>query len=342
MEKIEINHLITFYTEQLVELGVPFDRANRMATAQVEVHGFGVDTHGLPPLNCTIRDIKKSPENIVLPKIINEFGALLTADCSKTPNVEPILWGMDRAAYLAKDHGLGFVSLINGGWVGTMGYHLSHWAKKGYLMMAWNQTSHIAFVNMFGGKEPKLNTSPMAFSFPLNREKTGLKPLVADFSTSTISMGKTNQMSTNGVKAIGNIYQDKEGYPSNNPDEARNGGTILPFGGADYGFRGTSLALLIEAMTAAAGSKPINKEKVGGQNTHVFALNIDALGNMDEYNMLIEDLMAWVLDSTPVPGVSEVRYPGQRGWKSLEEARSKGVKINDNDLNELIKMGYDT
>ena len=336
----QINRLIDFYTKQLENLGLPKDRAFRIAKAQVEVHAFGITTHGLPPLNSTIRAIEKDAKRILPPQIIREFGALVTTDCSKTPNVEPILWGMDKASELGTTHGIGFVSLLNGGWVGTMGYHLSYWAKKGFLMMAWNQTSNILFVNAFGGKEPVINTNPLAFSFPLSKNNSKLPPLVADFSTSATSMGKTIQMIADKEFTKEKIYQTTNGEPSNDPKDGRYGGTIQPFGGSNYGFRGTSLALLVEAMTAAAGSKPVNPNREGGQNTHVLAINIEALGNLDEYNMMIEDMMGWMLNSTPIDINNPVRYPGQRGWKSLSLAREKGVTVQGYNLKKLLEMGF--
>ncbi|MDC7224130.1 MAG: Ldh family oxidoreductase, partial [Spirochaetales bacterium] len=219
--------------------------------------------------------------------------------------------------------------------VGTMGYHLAAWAKKGYLMMGWNQTSDVAFTPPFGGKEPRFNTNPMAFSFPLGEESYRDKPLVADFSTAAISHGKTRRLSRAGEKTPEKLYLDREGNPTDNPRITARGGTILPFGGEHYGFRGSALALLIEALTAAAGAVPTNKDHRGGQNVHVLALKIEALGDYDGYETLMTEMMDWVLASEPVPGGSSVRYPGQRGWIALEQSRTFGVTL-EGELEKLV------
>ena len=339
MIKIKIDDLITFYTGILTSLGVEESRSEKMARAQVEVHAFGTDTHGLPPLNNTIEGIKKNPASVKLPKITKKFGAVLSADCSLTPAVEPIIWGAGKAVELAGTHGIGFVSLTDGGWVGTMGYHLAEWAEKGFIMMGWNQMSSIPFVVPFGGRDARFNTSPMAFSFPTGKGFQG-KPLTADFSTAAISGGKTNQMSRRGEMARDDYYLNKEGQPTRNPAERAQGGAILPFGGMSSGFRGTALAMLIEAMTCASGAVPANGEKQGGQNVHVLALSIEALAGMAGYDQLMGDMTKWVLESHPMPGGTGVRYPGQRGWDALELAQKEGVFLEDRLWKSLRELGY--
>jgi LDH2 family malate/lactate/ureidoglycolate dehydrogenase len=336
---IDINSLIDFYTDRFVALGIEESRSRVMSRAQVEVHAFGTDTHGLPPLHSMLNQIRKRPNHILLPQLTRSFGALAVADCSRTPAVEPIIWGAEKSVALAEAHGLGFVSLIDGGWVGTMGYHLAAWAKKGFLMMAWNQSSDFAFCPPFGGKESRFNTNPMAFSFPVGMASYQENPLVADFSTAAISYGKTLRLARSGEKTAENLYLDKDGQPSKDPRVIKRGGGILPFGGEHYGFRGTALAMLIEAMTAAAGAMPANRDSKGGQNVHVLALKIDALGGLEGYEALMTQLTDWVLDSEPVPGGKGVRYPGQRGWIALEKAREEGVSVEGELEKMLLKEG---
>jgi LDH2 family malate/lactate/ureidoglycolate dehydrogenase len=326
MSIIDMDKLIEFYTNKLMEKGVDRKRSFELARAQVEVHAFGTDTHGLPPLHNMLNQLEKEPKACELPRITREFGGVVCADSSLTPGVEPILWGAEKASDLAAVHGIGFVSLTNGGWVGTMGYHLARWAQKGYIMMSWNQMSSIPFVTPFGGRDPRFNTSPMAFSFPMGGEWKDA-PLVADFSTAAISRGKTGRMIREGISAPEDYYIDSEGNPTANPETVEKGGSILPFGGAVSGFRGTALAMLIEAMTCAAGAIPANGEKKGSQNVHVFALSIEALGDISGYEELMSAMTGWVLDSRPVPDGSGVRYPGQRGWAALERARKEGVSV---------------
>ncbi len=323
----DMKEVIDGYTEQLRELGVEEGRARAMARAQVEVHAFGTDTHGIPPLENMIGELKKHPDHTEPPRIVRTFGALTVADCTRTPAIEPILWGAERAARSAGEHGIGFVSLTDGGWVGTMGYHLARFAREGYIMMGWNQVSSLAQTPPHGGRETRFNTNPLAFSFPLGDEKYRDRPVVADFSTSAISMGKTRQMREKGVIAPEKLYLDGEGRYSDDPRVTTRGGSILPFGGEHFGFRGTALAMLIEAMTAAAGTRPTNKEKSGGQNVHVLALKIDGLSSRESYGPLMEEMMEWVLSTEPVPGGSPLRYPGQRGWEALERAMRDGVEL---------------
>ncbi|MDC7224129.1 MAG: Ldh family oxidoreductase [Spirochaetales bacterium] len=324
-----MSRLVDFYTERLTAVGIEPERARRFSQSQVEVHGFGVITHGIPPLQLMLTKIRENREFIKSPEVQHSFGALVQADCSRTPAVEPVIWGAEKAASLADVHGIGFVSLTNAGWVGTMGYHFSEWARKGYLMIGGNQMSHVLFASAHGGKDLRFNTNPLAVSFPLGDETYRHKPVVADFSSAAISMGKTSRMARAGTHTPEKLFVDRDGNYSADPQVTKEGGAIIPFGGEHYGFRGTALALLIEALTAAAGAVPANPRGEGGQNVHITALKIDALGGRESYGPLMEELMDWVRASEPVSGGSGVRYPGERGWAALEEMKKSGVYLDD-------------
>jgi ureidoglycolate dehydrogenase (NAD+) len=337
---VEMNRLVDFYSKRLVREGMDLNRAQKFSRTQIEIHGYGTITHGIPPIQVMLDQVRSNRDALCSPRINHQFGALLRADCAKTPSVEPVIWGAERAASLAEKFGLGLVCLTNAGWVGTMGYHFAEWANKGFLMLGGNQMSSVPFTSPHGGKEARFNTNPLAFSFSLGEESYRNRPVVADFSSAAISMGKTSRMARASTCTPEKLFLDKEGVASRDPRVTKEGGSIMPFGGEHYGFRGTALALLMEALTASAGSIPANKGGEGGQNVHIFALKIQALGGWEGYGALMEELMNWVRSSEPVPGSGGVRYPGERGWAALEKAREQGVFLDEFLENMVREEGF--
>jgi|APSaa5957512622_1039677.scaffolds.fasta_scaffold46070_2 (2R)-3-sulfolactate dehydrogenase (NADP+) len=336
MSNFSVAELIVFYTEVLMKKGLTRFRAEKVARVQVEIQAFGVTTHGLRPLNALIQQIGKERSVEAVPRVEKDTGSILVADCTKTLSIENIIYGVDQAEARASDHGLSFIALKNTGWVGALGYHLAETAKRGYLISAWGHASIHHSVAIFGGQEGRLSTNPMALSFP-----TDVEPIVADFSTSAISAGRREQMKAREEQSLDPNFIDSDGNPSTDPNVADEGGAILPMGGQFYGYKGTALSLWIEAMSAAAGFHTANVEKKGGQNALIFALNIGALGGIDHYRKMIEELIPFAVSGLPAKGSSGSRLPGARGWKALEEARILGMSLDESLKNSLDEFAQE-
>lgn len=173
----------------------------------------------------------------------------------------------------------------------------------------------------------------MAISFPTEGD-----PFIADFSTFSLSRGRQMQMKERGERSEEPIFIDKEGRSSTDPQCVDAGGAILPAGGPVYGYKGTALSLWIEAMSAAAGFQTSNPDGKGGQNVHLFALKIDALGGLESYHRLMEELIPFVLSSGPAAGSNGPQLSGACGRKSLETARSHGIPLKGRLVDTLEKL----
>jgi len=333
MNHFPVENLVAFYAEILMKKGLSPLRADKIARVQVEIQAFGVTTHGLGPLNALIQQIKGERTVEAEPRVEKDTGSIMVADCSNTLSIENVAFGVDQAEARASENGLSFVALKNTGWVGALGYHLADTSRRGYLIAMWCHSSLNHSVVPFGGREGRLSTNPMAFSFPTDGE-----PCVVDFSTSAISAGRRGQMKARGEQSRDPIFIDKEGQPSTDPQCIDNGGAILPTGGQFHGYKGTALSLWIEALSAAAGFQTANAQKKGGQNIHIFALKIDALGGLDQYRRMMEDLIPFMSSSSPAEGSSGPKLSGSRGWKALETSRTQGIPLEESHVKKLKEL----
>jgi len=150
---------------------------------------------------------------------------------------------MERCMELADKYGIGQVSVDNAFHYLWGGGYVMDAAKKGYIAYT-NCTSTLGEVVPFGGKFPVLGTNPHSWGLPTT-DACGF-PVVIDWATSTVAMGRVQQLRREGKPLPSGAAVDAEGHPTTDPDKAQ---WLLPFGA----HKGYGLSLLIEIMGALIG-----------------------------------------------------------------------------------------
>ena len=155
---------------------------------------------------------------------------------------------MARCMKLADQFGVGIVSVDNATHYLWGGGYVMDAALKGYLAYT-NCTSTLAEVVPFGGKTPTLGTNPHSWGFP-TQAAIGF-PIVVDWATSTVAMGRVQQLKREGKPLPPNCAVDREGNPTNDPNQVA---ALLPFGA----HKGYGLGLIDELYAAfIGGSLPV-------------------------------------------------------------------------------------
>ena len=150
---------------------------------------------------------------------------------------------MDTCMKLADEYGVGMVSVDNAFHYLWGGGYVIDAAKKGYIAYTCC-TSALAEVVPFGGKFPTLGTNPHSWGFP-TVEAVGF-PITIDWATSTVAMGRVQQLKREGKPLPPNAAVDKDGNPTTDPNKAV---SLLPFGA----HKGYGLALIDELVGAFIG-----------------------------------------------------------------------------------------
>ena len=96
----------------------------------------------------------------------------------------------------------------------------------------------------FGGRAPTLGTNPHSWAFP-TQAAIGF-PIVVDWATSTVAMGRVQQLKRENKPLPLNCAVDAEGIPTTDPNKAV---ALLPFGG----HKGYGLGLIDELYAAFIG-----------------------------------------------------------------------------------------
>ena len=178
--------------------------------------------------------------------IENKFCASEVWDSNNKLGQSVAYKAIKRCIELADQYGIGQISVDNASHYLWGGGYVLEAAKQGYIAYT-NCTASLSEVVPFMGKHPTLGTNPHSWAFPTT-EAIGF-PIVVDWATSVMAMGKIQQLKREGnkdAKLPDNAAVDRDGNPTNNPNEAA---FLLPFGA----HKGYGLALVNEILASFIG-----------------------------------------------------------------------------------------
>ena len=157
---------------------------------------------------------------------------------------QAVAWeAVETCIRLADRHGTGTVSIDNAFHYLWGGGYVMEAARRGYIAYT-NCTASLAEVVPFRGVFPTLGTNPHSWGFP-TVEAVGF-PIVIDWATSVIAMGRVQQLKRERKPLPPNAAVDGEGRSTTDPDKAV---SLLPFG--DH--KGYGLSLINEIVAAFIG-----------------------------------------------------------------------------------------
>jgi ureidoglycolate dehydrogenase (NAD+) len=150
---------------------------------------------------------------------------------------------MEEAISLADRYGIGQVSVDNAFHYLWGGGYVMDAAKRGYIAYT-NCTAALAEVVPFMGKFPTLGTNPHSWGFPTT-DAVGY-PVVIDWATSVVAMGRVQQFRREGAPLPPNAAVDADGNPTTDANAAV---ALLPFGA----HKGYGLSLINEIVAGLIG-----------------------------------------------------------------------------------------
>src|SRR6266566_2181934 len=202
-------------------------------------------------------------------------------------------------------HGIPLVTVTDAWMSGRGAYYVEMIAKHG--LVAIHTASSSPLVAPPGGIRPVLGTNPIAIAVPSSRG-----PIVLDMGTSAYMMTEVMLRERLGELLPEGVALGPGGEPTRDPTAAR-GGALLPFGG----YKGFGLALMVQALGVLAGSA-LDPDKDDG---YLFVvLKPDLLIALDDFKQEITELIDRLKATPRQPGVAEIRIPGERAFRSREQA----------------------
>ena len=213
----------------------------------------------------------------------------------------------------AAAHGISVIGVTDSWMSGRSAYFVEMIARAG--LVAIHTASSGAAVAPHGGTRPVLGTNPIAFALP-----GADGPLVLDMGTSAF-MGTDLALRVRlGTPLPEGVAIDRDGRPTRDAEKARQG-ALLPFGG----HKGFGLGLIVQAFGLLGGAALIP----GHDDGYVFiAFRPDLLVPLADLKRELGALIDRVKAVPPLPGVAEIRIPGEQSAKNRERLLREGLEID--------------
>jgi L-2-hydroxycarboxylate dehydrogenase (NAD+) len=269
----------------------------------------------------------------------NRFSAAQAWDAHRKLGPAVAYEAIDTACELAEQHGVGIVSVDQAFHYLWGGGYVMEAAERGYIAYT-ACTAALAEVVPFAGTKPTLGTNPHSWAFPTT-EAVGF-PIVIDWATSAIAMGKVQALAREGKALPENAALDKDGNPTTDPNQVA---SLKPFGA----HKGYGLALIDELLAAfIGGSRPTIRSRpeqapAGEKTTPSFFFQVihpDAMttGRFAN-NRTRDDNIKAVIDDILGPGNENCMLPGQIEHQAARRSEAAGgLLFTEPELAELKSL----
>jgi L-lactate dehydrogenase len=317
----------------MTKRGMPEANAAYVSRIITETEAFRQSTHGIVQYKVIHNSLGKSIDPDAEPKVVRETDASVLLDSDRCLGNLAMKLARELAVKRARATGVGFVAVRNSQWVGALGMHLAAIAREGLLAQSWAQSNTCKDCAPIGGIDARFSTNPVALAFPTDGD-----PVLADFSTATMSMGGAGELIAKGERTTVPRFLDDAGRPTDDPSVIKRDGTVMFAGCETDGHKGYALSLFNEALTVLAGGSANNPELESHQTFALMVLDPDAFAGSEYYLREMKRYMEYLRSSRKREGFEAVRLPGERGFAALADCEANGVPLDEGKLKMLREI----
>jgi hydroxycarboxylate dehydrogenase B len=300
----------------------------------------GHDSHGVGMIPSYVRAAREKKLAINgSHTVVVDAGPILTIDGGLALGQVVAHDAMNLAMARAKRDGVCILGIRNAHHTGRIGHWAEQCAAGGFVSMHYvSGFAGVTSVAPFGGRETRFQTNPYAAGFPL----PGRPPIILDFATSKIAMGKVRVALNKGEQVPENCLIDAEGRPTRDPATmyAPPGkrGALFTFGE----HKGSGLAMICElfagALTGGGTTHPGSYENRPIMNNMLsIVVEPTRLGGGAEAGAEAVRFVDWVKSSKPLPGVEEVLVAGEPELRRRAERERDCIPVDHTTWGEVAK-----
>ncbi len=326
---VEIAKLVEFIARALVAAGIPPEDADQVASLMAEADARGGDAHGVFRLPQYVKQIQSGAVN---PRpnirIVNGKAGTALVDGDNALGHLVVKRAAEAAIEKARECGVG--------WVGTRRSNHAGPAQLYPRMIAAQDMIGLYFcvgnANLlppWGGTEMLLSTNPIAIAVPASRH-----PAVSlDMATTNTAFGKIRLKAQRGEPMPEGWMIDRQGKPLTDPKRASEG-FLVPIGGP----KGYGLALMIGLLAGTLNGAAFGRDVVdytvdsktpSNTGQTIVAVDIAAFADVQAFKEQVDEVWDVMKSSPTLPGIDEVRLPGERSEEIYVERTTHGVPLSD-------------
>src|SRR4030088_3603319 len=333
--RVAISELKLFIPRAVTSAGIPPEDASQVAALMAESDARGGDAHGVFRLQQYVKQIQSGGINARpnIQIVSDRAGAALIDGDNALGHLV-----MKRAAELAIEK----ARQCGIGWVGTR--HSNHAGPAQlYTRMAAEQdmiglyfcVGNANHLPPWGGTEVLLSTNPISIAVPASKHPS----IVLDMATTNTAFGKIRLKAQRNEPMPEGWMIDRQGQPLTDPKRASEG-FLVPVGGP----KGYGLALMFGLLAgtlngAAFGRDVVNytvdSKTPSNTGQAIVALDIATFADVETFKQNVEEMWDVMKSSPTLPGVDEVRLPGEHSEQVYRERMENGVPLGA-DLRKVL------
>jgi LDH2 family malate/lactate/ureidoglycolate dehydrogenase len=234
---------------------------------------------------------------------------------------------VDLAIEKVKQHSVCWVGSHFGNHSGAASVYVRRLAEQGYIgiYMAVGNANHMA---PWGGIDLLLSTNPIAIAVPAGDHPT----VLLDIATTVAAYGKVKVAAQKGESIPDTWMIDRHGQPITDPNKSSEG-SLLPIGG----YKGYGLAVMIGLLAGTLNNAAVGKDTIDFNVHHdlitntgqtIIAVDPSAFGNREQFVERVITLVNDLKASSRLPGVNQIRVPGDGAAKSITQRLEQGIPIS--------------
>ena len=319
--------LRSFIARSLAACGLPKDDAARAAALMARADLMGQDGHGVFRLPMYARRIRDGGMNVT-PRFrrIEDRAATALIDGDNGLGHLVMQHATELAMEKAERTGVAWVGARHSNHAGPASLYGRMPLERDMigLYVAVGSANHLP---PWGGTEMLLSTNPIAVAVPaLNRP-----PIVLDMATTVAAYGKVKTAAQRGETMPEGWMIDRQGKPLTDPARASEG-FLLPIGGPKgYGLS-LIFGILAGTLNGAAFGRDVvdfnaDSRTVTNTGQFILALDIKAFTDPEAFRTGIDEVWDQMKSSPRLPGVAEIRLPGERLHRVMAERGAQGIPM---------------
>jgi hydroxycarboxylate dehydrogenase B len=305
--------------------GCPPYEAAQIACGLTQANLFGHDSHGVllaPIYISNLRNGLVHADRSI--HVVADHGAIVGIDGQLGFGQAIGEQAMRLAIERAQASGCCVLGLSNTHHLGRIGQWAEQCAQAGLASVHFVNVLSTPLVAPWGGSDARMATNPFCVGLP--REP---QPLILDFATSKVALGKVRVARDAGKAMANDVLLDADGRASNDPEVMFQDpiGALLPFGE----HKGFALAVMCELLGGAvSGGKvqhdyPRPNPMINNMLSLVFAA--DKLVSRDALARQLAALEAWLKASPKGPGSGGIHLPGEPERATARERQRHGIPL---------------
>ncbi len=312
--------------------GCPMEDAAQMARLMVLSNLRGHDSHGVRQLPRYLENIRAG-RTLANPeiKVVSETPTTATLDADRALGHV----AATRAAVLgiakARAQRISAVTVRNLDHIGRVGAYPEMAVAEGMIAICFTSAPGVnSIVTPFGGIQGRLTTNPISVGIP----NPDGDPILVDFATSIVAGNKVRVALDRGQPTGEGWLIDLEGNAVRDPQAfVERKAVILPLGGAEKGYKGYALAVIVEILAgilSGTGTFATVEDRERTNNVS-FLITIDPMAFVarDFYEREVRALVDYLHATRVRPGDPAVMIPGEYEERSQRQREAEGIELEE-------------